>query len=818
MELVGERFGHIHVTEVVGQGGVGEVYGGYDEKLERRVAVKVLSPEQRLDAEARERLLREARALSKLDHPNICRIHDYIEADKGDLLILEYIDGRTLSELGAEKLSRREKLRIASAVANGLVAAHRAGIVHRDLKPDNVMITKTGEVKILDFGLARWLNRARNVVSAGSDRYHALHVVPLLHLHDGDTLPFPVDRTPGAPLATAVGVTMGTPLFMSPEQARGDELTPASDMFAFGLLMQFLFTGAEPHPDGLDAREIILRVSRGETDAVEGVSGDITALINRLKQLAPADRPTAVEASERLQRLADKPRRIAWIAAAAALVIIAALGIWRYTVDLQIERAKAVAAQKEAENRRAQLEDMTEFMLGDLRVKLDGLGRIDILDDVGQRALKYFESLDPKTMSAEALARKAKAFNQLSEVSGKRGQTDAALQLANRSLALTDEALRRDPRNAEVLLAHGASHFFIGDTLRTKKKFAEAMRHMRAYLVDGEKLVTLDGVNAKFQLERAYGHSAIASVLESEKNYDDALNQYRESLRLKEILAARDPDNAEWQAEVARGLNKVGAVLYRKGDIRGARDFSQRELAINRMLVIRDPDQAQWRQRLATSMGFLGRALQATGDRAAASALWQEELSIEREMAERDPANVRWQRNVAATLHRLSLDRLKIGDQRGAAAYCAEARTKIKAAIEKSEDKQLFAADAIGIEVTWAQLLAKGGDAAAAREVLRGVIAATQPALKERPMRAVAACAYFHLGEISGHGRAAEEAWRSAEETFAPLIPTSTEVSDLDLWVRILARRNRGAEAESVLARIGATGYATSELETFLHK
>src|SRR5215213_1656926 len=93
MELIGQRFGHIRVTEVVGQGGMGDVYAGYDEKLERKVAVKVLNADQRLDHEARERLLREARALSRLEHENICRIHDYIDSGDFDLLVLEYIDG-----------------------------------------------------------------------------------------------------------------------------------------------------------------------------------------------------------------------------------------------------------------------------------------------------------------------------------------------------------------------------------------------------------------------------------------------------------------------------------------------------------------------------------------------------------------------------------------------------------------------------------------------------------------------------------------------------------------------------------------------------
>jgi len=110
MELIGRRFGHIRITDVVGQGGMGDVYAGYDEKLDRKVALKVLHAENRLDEESRERLLREARALSKLDHPNICRIHDYIESDEVDLLVLEYIDGQTVQDvLMDHQLSRAEK-------------------------------------------------------------------------------------------------------------------------------------------------------------------------------------------------------------------------------------------------------------------------------------------------------------------------------------------------------------------------------------------------------------------------------------------------------------------------------------------------------------------------------------------------------------------------------------------------------------------------------------------------------------------------------------------------------------------------------------
>src|SRR6266542_1662348 len=162
MNLNGRRYGHIRVERILGQGGMGDVYQGFDETLARRVALKVLHHDIRLDAEARTRLIREARTLSQLDHPNICRIYDFIEDGESDVLVLEMIDGRTLQEAMNDGLSAAEKLRIARAIASVLVAAHRAGIIHRDLKPANVMLTKSGQVKVLDFGLARWVERTKS--------------------------------------------------------------------------------------------------------------------------------------------------------------------------------------------------------------------------------------------------------------------------------------------------------------------------------------------------------------------------------------------------------------------------------------------------------------------------------------------------------------------------------------------------------------------------------------------------------------------------------------------------------------------------------
>src|ERR1051325_8158405 len=150
----GDRIGRIRIDGLIGIGGMGEGYRGFDERLERAVAIKGIHPDKRGGA-MRGRFLREARLLSKLEHPNICRIYDVLERPDGDYLVLELVEGETLGQRIRRGISASEALRIALQVARVLEAAHARGIIHRDLKPDNVTITPAGEIKVLDFGLAR---------------------------------------------------------------------------------------------------------------------------------------------------------------------------------------------------------------------------------------------------------------------------------------------------------------------------------------------------------------------------------------------------------------------------------------------------------------------------------------------------------------------------------------------------------------------------------------------------------------------------------------------------------------------------------------
>jgi len=831
MELIGRQFGHIRVTEVVGEGGMGAVYAGYDEKLDRKVALKVLHAEQRLDDEARERLLREARALSKVDHPNICRIHDYIETGDVDLLVLEYIDGRTLQAAIEDGLPHSEKLRIAIAVAEVLVRAHRAGIVHRDLKPENVMLTRGGEVKVLDFGLARWLQRGRRSGShpsypgepLGAEEPQApqqpiLHVrsdadAPVVNL--GDTMILPAVRPSAAFasgrrefLATAVGITLGTPFYMSPEQARGETLTPASDMFSFGLLLQVLFTGREPHPDFITAREVILRVARGETNPVEGARKDVAALINSLKQYAPADRPTAVQTVERLRFLIETPQRVARRAIAGVILVIMLAGVWRYTVDLRFEQSRAVAAQVEAERQRAKAEDMVEFMLGDLRKKLEPVGKLDILDDVAGRALTYVDEIDPDVSGASELARNSKALNQLVEVRIAQGNLQDALNLANRSMRLTYLASQKAPNDPEVQLAYGLSNFWVGNVNRLRGDMDIALERMKTYSRVTAELARKHPANETYLLERAYGHSNVATILEMQGDLATALPQHELTLDVKTARVKASPADPERQADLAVTLNKIGVVHLHLGHLDRAIEYLDREVAVYERLTAADPLNRQWKDQMARSLGWAAAAHTYAGHTNRAFEYATKALKIETALLAFDPANARWKRNLAMSNRQLGLLLSWRGAHADVEPYFERATTLMEELIALHPTSTAYPRDlAIVLAARGRAAFDRGDHAAARNAATRAAAYVGQPA--NEGSRQTMAEVHLLAGDVAqaaGRRDHAVEEWTAAAALCVQMA-SSSNPAIRHLHVSALLRLGHQKEAAPMMAALDQAGY-----------
>src|SRR6267378_1373211 len=215
--MIGQQVSHYRILGKLGGGGMGVVYEGEDLKLGRHVALKFIPENLAGDPKSLERFAREARAASQLNHPNICTIHGIEDNNGHPFIVMEKLDGESLKQrISGHAMELEPVLDACIQVADALVASHAKGIVHRDIKPANIFLTPSGQVKVLDFGLAKLVH------NAGTDDEGA-----------DDSL-------------TAVGVIPGTAVYMSPEQARSETIDARTDLFSFGVVMYEMATGKKP--------------------------------------------------------------------------------------------------------------------------------------------------------------------------------------------------------------------------------------------------------------------------------------------------------------------------------------------------------------------------------------------------------------------------------------------------------------------------------------------------------------------------------------------------------------------------------------------
>ncbi|MDA8019156.1 MAG: serine/threonine-protein kinase [Thermoanaerobaculia bacterium] len=678
-DLVGRKIGAIRLVDVLGEGGMGKVYLGYDERLERKVAVKCIRSRSAQSREMRARFLREARLLSLLKHPNICQIYDYVEGDGADFLILELIEGKNLKDLIRDGIDPDRQLDIAIPLAEALAAAHARGVVHRDLKPANVMVTDSGELKILDFGIARAMTgdgSDNTPAPAGEVRPH-----PAFAARDtaapGETQPMSALE---AGVRTETGSMVGTPQYMSPEQARSEPATPASDVYSLGLVLQEMMTGAAPYNPRVSPALLYSLVAEGKVVKIEGLPGDRTALIERLESLDPSDRPTASEAAEALRSIRDAPARRRLqrlkLAAVAALIVVTAI----MTFQAIRIRQEAREVRRHAEN----LERVLDFMMSIFAVSdpseargntitareiLDRgakeiTGELEdqpqvrarVLDSIGviYHNLGLFDQAEPLVLEALETRRDgddpaalADSWQHMADVHASRGRFEEAGEAADEALAIrrqvfgenhsstadslqqssTVRAKRGDFEAAEGLLQQALA---IQRDLDDREGLANSL-YLLAELYDQQgKVEEAEGHHrqALAMLEELHGTdhpdlidslNGLAITVEQQGRFDEAEELYLRALDLSRQMLGPDHSNA------GRILSNLALVYLRQERLDEAEPIFLEALAIHRKSL------GDGHPQIGNLHGNLGALYAKQGQPARAEASYRKALGIFRE-------------------------------------------------------------------------------------------------------------------------------------------------------------------------------------------
>jgi len=533
--MIGQRVSHYLIEAPLGRGGMGVVYRATDTRLRRTVAVKVL-PENAGSPTRRERFLREAQAASALNHPGIVTVHD-VGHDQGvDFIVMEHVEGRTLREiLDAGPLAVDEALGYARQAAAALAAAHAAGIVHRDLKPQNLMLTAGGQLKILDFGLA-------HVASGEAD-----------------------SASPTEERLTAFGTVLGTPGYMSPEQAEGRPIDARTDVFSLGIILYEMLTGKMPFR-GTSVAGVLYAIVHHVPEPVARLrpelSRDVTDMLDTMLRKDPQQRFASGEevlgalsgasapsgTARHAQARAGLARHRAWVVAIAILLGIGAVAgvLWKKRAsDGSAARTASVPGAANAYDR--YLEGLELVKRSD---KEDSL-------DAAIRSFREAATLDPSF--ALAFARLADALRIRYALTHDKAWLAEAARNA-------DEAVRLNPGLAPVQVALGRIHAMRGNNDLAFAAFERALsidsndaEANQAIARQYERLGRLKDAEASYQKAISLDADSL-SILDSYANFLFRQSRFEDATRQWQTVVRLAPDNAAAFVNLGSSLSESGKI------------------------------------------------------------------------------------------------------------------------------------------------------------------------------------------------------------------------------------------------------------------
>ncbi|MCY4746592.1 serine/threonine-protein kinase [Pelomonas sp. UHG3] len=655
-DLAGQAIGPYVLERQLGQGGMGTVWLARraDGRFEGRVAVKFLMAGL-LGQHDSGRFAREGEILARLSHPHIARLLDAgLHQGQQPYLVLEYVDGQPIDVYcRVQQLDVQARVRLFLDVLAAVAHAHARLILHRDLKPSNILVTPAGDVKLLDFGIAKLLGDATEASQGAA----------------------------ATELTRRAGSAF-TPQFAAPEQVQQADVTTATDVYALGVLLYLLLSGSHPTADDTQTQldrlkavvELVPRrlseVAASQPDeAIAGqareLRGDLDTIVAKALKKSPADRYANAEAlaSDLRRWLAHEPisarpdsrlyvfrrfvRRHRLGVASGALAVLALLGL---TTVSALQARRAEAAEQQAEQRRQQADELLAYMLGDFADKLRPVGKLELLDSIGGRALGHLSAEQPRH-AAERLNR-AKALTVIGEVRVTRRELDEALA----PLATARALLAGDPPEPALTAAwrkaQGAAAFWAGQVHQLQRDFGAARQDWEAYRQVSEAWLAQAPQDREAMLELSSAQTNLGVLaLESEAQVAEAARAFGESVGLKRRALVGLPDDKRNGAlvDMAGSLSWLGQARLWLGEADVAAATFREALEMLKPLRRAQPGDASLANREAILSRWLGEALAAQGQAAEARVALQAAQAGFAELVARDASNRLWRTDALVT-------------------------------------------------------------------------------------------------------------------------------------------------------------------------
>ncbi|MFG6465843.1 serine/threonine-protein kinase [Roseateles sp. BYS87W] len=682
IEQEGQLIGPYRLERPIGQGGMGSVWTATraDGRFEGRVAVKFLKAGLFAAGDAG-RFAREGQILARLSHPHIARLLDAGVQEGQPYLVLEFVDGQPLDAYCRQhRLGIEARVRLFLDVLAAVGHAHARLILHRDLKPSNILVTPQGEVKLLDFGIAKLLqDEAQATEGAGATE---------LTRHAGNAY---------------------TPQFAAPEQVQQADVTTATDVYALGVLLYLLLSGA--HPTQADTqtqldrlKSIVEHVPRALSEAAvrqgdpitasqaRALRGDLDTIVAKALKKAPSERyanaqaladdlqrwlahePIAARPDSRLYVLGRFVRRHRWAVAAGSAAVVALLGLTGVSV-LQAQRAQQAEVQAEA--RRHQAEDLLVYMLGEFAEKLRPIGRLELLDSVGSKSLSFLAD-DPRASATERLQR-AKALTVIGEVRVTRRDLDAALEPLRAARALLQGDPPEAAQTAAWRKAQGAAAFWLGHVMLLKRDLPAAQQSFEDYRVVSARWLEALPQDMEAAVELSYAYANLGSMAMDAGRLTDADGAFTRSIALKrQALQALDGARRDGPtAELANSLSYLGTTQLWRGEFSAAlRTFGE---ALAEIAPVREkhPGDGLWLFREAMLHRWMGETLLTQGHPENAQADLQAAVALLTKATALDATNKTWQIDLLVTELMAQEARLRAGHP-GTAAELAALRARLE--------------------------------------------------------------------------------------------------------------------------------------------